>query len=64
MANTYKHKTIGRVKAGLPITKKGWLYIRRIDNRHNFFDWREIDNCIKYKNRKNTISKVFLRSLP
>ena len=36
MAHTYKHKTIGRLRAGLSISKKEELYVRRIDNRHNF----------------------------
>ncbi len=52
MAHTYKHKAIGRVRAGLSIGEKDKLYINRIDNRHNFFDDREVSNRIKYKTRK------------
>lgn len=52
MANTYKHKTLGRLKAGFPTTNKEDLYVRRIDNRHNFFDDREKQNRIKYLERK------------
>ena len=52
MAHTYKHKAIGRVRAGLSIDEKDKLYINRIDNRHNFFDDREVSNKIKYKTRK------------
>lgn len=52
MANTYKHKTIGKLRVGLPITLKEDLYIRRINNRHNFFDDREKQNRIKYLERK------------
>lgn len=54
MSNTYKHKTLGRLNAGLSVNKKAELYIKRIDNRHNFFDDREKENHIKYKTR-NTI---------
>lgn len=41
MANTTKHKIIGRLRAGLSPNKKEELYIKRIDNRHNFFDDRD-----------------------
>lgn len=51
MAHTYKHKIIGKLRAGLSISKKEELYVRRIDNRHNFFDDREKENRIKYKIR-------------
>ena len=51
MSNTYKHKTLGRLNAGLSINKKEELYVRKIDNRHNFFDDREKENHIKYKTR-------------
>ena len=51
MANTTKHKIIGRLRAGLSLNKKEELYIKRIDNRHNFFDDREIENKIKHKIR-------------
>ena len=51
MAHTFKHKIIGRLRAGLSINKKEELYVRKIDNRHNFFDDREKENHIKYKTR-------------
>jgi hypothetical protein len=57
MSNTYKHKTLGRLNAGLSINKKEELYVRKIDNRHNFFDDREIENHIKLKTR-NTMKDL------
>ena len=51
MSNTTKHKIIGRLRAGLSLNKKEELYVKRIDNRHNFFDDREKENHIKYKTR-------------
>jgi hypothetical protein len=51
MSNTYKHKTLGRLRAGLSINKKEELYVRKISNRHNFFDDIEKENHIKYKTR-------------
>ncbi len=57
MSNTYKHKIIGRLRAGLSINKKEELYVRKIDNRHNFFDDRERENHIKHKTR-NTMKDL------
>ena len=57
MSNTYKHKTLGRLNAGLSINKKEELYVRKIDNRHNFFDDRERENHIKHKTR-NTMKDL------
>ena len=57
MANTTKHKIIGRLRAGLSLSKKEELYIKRIDNRHNFFDDRERENHIKHKTR-NTMKDL------
>ena len=51
MAHTYKHKILGRLNAGLSINKKEELYVRKISNRHNFFDDREKENHIKHKTR-------------
>ena len=51
MSNTYKHKILKRLRAGLSINKKEELYVRRIDYRHNFFDDRERENHIKHKIR-------------
>ena len=57
MSNTYKHKIIGRLRAGLSINKKEELYVKKIDNRHNFFDDRERENHIKHKTR-NTMKDL------
>ena len=57
MSNTYKHKIIGRLRAGLSINKKEELYVRKIDNKHNFFDDRERENIIKHKTR-NTMKDL------
>ena len=57
MSNTYKHKTLGRLRAGLSIKNKEELYVRKIDNRHNFFDDREKENHIKHKTR-NTMKDL------
>ena len=57
MANTTKHKIIGRLRAGLYINKKEELYVRKIDNSHNFFDDRERENNIKHKTR-NTMKDL------
>ena len=57
MSNTYKHKIIGRLRAGLSINKKEELYVRKIDNRHNFFDDRERENHINHKTR-NTMKDL------
>ena len=57
MANTTKHKIIGRLRAGLSLNKKEELYVKRIDNRHNFFDDRERENKIKHKTR-NTMKDL------
>ena len=51
MSNTTKHKIIGRLRAGLSLNKKEELYVKRIDNRHNFFDDRAKENHIKHKTR-------------
>ena len=57
MANTTKHKIIGRLRAGLSINKKEELYVRKIDNRHNFFDDRERENHINHTTR-NTMKDL------
>ena len=57
MSNTTKHKIIGRLRAGLSINKKEELYVRKIDNRHNFFDDIERENHIKHKTR-NTMKDL------
>ena len=57
MSNTHKHKIIGRLRAGLSVNKKEELHVRKIDNRHNFFDDRERENHIKHKTR-NTMKDL------
>ena len=51
MAHTRRDKAIARFRLNLPIKNKEKLAIEKSDDRHNFMDWREIKNSIKYKNK-------------